>query len=101
MRELKDDLASLRIDRDAPRRSRWRVPLILLILVALGVAGWYYFGKARTVFGAVEVETVQSSLQTGSGPNAGTPILTGTQLAFGAVPATVIQGSAINPAVVA
>ena len=76
MRELKDDLASLRIDRDAPRRSRWRVPLILLVLVALGVAGWYYFGKARTVFGAVEVETIQPRVESGTGPNAGTPILT-------------------------
>jgi HlyD family secretion protein len=76
MRELKDDLASLRIDRDAPRRSRWRVPLILLVLAALGVTGWYYFGKARTVFGAVEVETVQPSVETGTGPNAGTPMLT-------------------------
>ncbi len=76
MRELKDDLASLRIDRDAPRRGPWRILLVLLLLAGLGAAGWYYFGKARTVFGAVEVETVQSSLQTGNGPNAGTPILT-------------------------
>ena len=35
MRELKDDLASLRIDRDTPRRARWRIPLILLVLAAL------------------------------------------------------------------
>ncbi len=76
MRALKDDLASLRIDRDAPQRGRWRVPVVVLLLIAAGVAGWFYFAKARTVFGAVEVETVQSSVETGSGPNAGTPILT-------------------------
>jgi len=76
MRELKDDLASLRIDRDAPRRGRWRVPVVLLLLAGLGIAGWYYFGKARTVFGAVEVETVQSRVDSSAGPNAGTPILT-------------------------
>ena len=76
MRELKDDLASLRIDRDAPRRGRWRVPIVLLLLAGLGIAGWYYFGKARTVFGAVEVETVQSRIDSSAGPNAGTPILT-------------------------
>ena len=76
MRELKDELASLRIDRDTPRRGRWRFPVVLLVLAGLGYAGWYYFGKVRTVLGAVEVETVQSSVESGSGPNAGTPILT-------------------------
>src|SRR5246127_1182779 len=76
MRELKDELASLRIDRDAPRRGRWRIPLILLLLAAIGDAGWYYFGKVRTVLGAVEVETVTSRVENTAGPNAGTPILT-------------------------
>jgi len=76
MRELKDDLASLRIDRDAPRRRPWRVLLVLVLLAGLGYAGWYYFGKARSVLGAVEVETVTSSVESSTGPNAGTPILT-------------------------
>ncbi|HKD85141.1 MAG TPA: efflux RND transporter periplasmic adaptor subunit [Terriglobales bacterium] len=76
MRELKDELASLRIDREAPRRGRWRVPLLLLVLVALAVAGWFYLGKARSVLGAVEVETVQPTIESTSGPNAGTPMLT-------------------------
>ena len=76
MRELKDELASLRIDRDPPRRGRWRVPLTLLVLAAAGVAGWYYFGRVKTVLGAVEVETVQSRVESTSGPDAGTPILT-------------------------
>ena len=76
MRELKDDLASLRIDRDAPRRKPWRMLVILLVLAGVGIAGWYYFGKVRTVLGAVEVETVQSRVDSSAGPNAGTPILT-------------------------
>ncbi len=76
MRELKDDLASLRIDRDAPPRKPWRMLVILLVLAGVGIAGWYYFGKVRTVLGAVEVETVQSRVDSSAGPNAGTPILT-------------------------
>ena len=47
MRELKDELASLRIDRDAPRRGRWRMPLVLLLLVVVAVAGGLYFVRAR------------------------------------------------------
>jgi RND family efflux transporter MFP subunit len=76
MRELKDDLASLRIDRDVPRSGRWRT--LLVLVVALGVVGVaaFYYTKAHPVFGAMEVETVQPTVQTSSGPNAGTPILT-------------------------
>ncbi len=78
MRELKDDLASLRIDREAPRPGRWRW-LIWLVVVVLVAAGSYYFVKARPAlgeFGATEVEAVQPTIQSSSGPNAGTPILT-------------------------
>jgi RND family efflux transporter MFP subunit len=76
MRELKDELASLRIDREAPRSGRWRTLLVLLIaLGVIGVAAFYYT-KAHPIFGTMEVETVQPTVQTGSGPNAGTPILT-------------------------
>jgi RND family efflux transporter MFP subunit len=76
MRELKDELASLRIDREAPRRARWGVWLLMLVIVgALGAAG-SYFVKAHPSFGALEVETVQPVVQSSSGPNAGTPILT-------------------------
>ena len=51
---------------------RWCV----LLLIAIAAAGGLYFVKARPAFrafGAVEVETVQPSVQSGSGPNAGTP----------------------------
>jgi RND family efflux transporter MFP subunit len=76
MPELKDDLASLRIDRDAPRTARWRLPLILLVLAGAAVAGGWYFTQAHPVFGVVEVETAEAKVESGSGPNAGTPILT-------------------------
>jgi len=76
MRELKDELASLRIDRDAPRHRPWRILLILLLVAGVGVAGWYYLGKVRTVLGAVEVETVQPRVETAAEANAGMPILT-------------------------
>ena len=75
MRDLKDELASLRIERDAPRRGRWRIFFVLLLLAGV-VAGALYFTRSRPAFGAVEVETVQASVQTGSSANAGTPILT-------------------------
>ncbi len=76
MRELKDELASLRIDRDTPRRSRWRLPLLLMVVIGVAVAGTFYFTKERPVFGEVEVETVQPTIESGNGPVAGTPILT-------------------------
>ena len=76
MPELKDDLASLRIDRDTPRTARWRLPLILIVLLGVAVAGGWYFAKAHPVFGVIEVETVQAKVESGSGANAGAPILT-------------------------
>jgi RND family efflux transporter MFP subunit len=76
MRELKDDLASLRIDREAPRRHRWRVPLLVLVLLAILVVGGFYYQRAHPVFGAIEVDTFRPTVESSSGPNAGTPILT-------------------------
>ncbi len=79
MQDLKDDLASLRIDRETPRRGRWRWLVILLLLGVAAAAGVFYFARARAALsslGALEVETVQASVQSSSGPNAGTPILT-------------------------
>ena len=75
MANLKDELASLRIERDAPRPGRWRW-LVVLLLLAVIAAGGLYFVRARPVFGAVEVQTITPSVQTGSGPSAGAPILT-------------------------
>src|SRR5271169_4339214 len=80
MQDLKDELASLRIDREAPRRGRWRWLVILLLLVIVA-AGALYFVRTRarsalSSIGALEVETVQASVLSSSNPNAGTPILT-------------------------
>src|SRR5271165_829366 len=78
MHGLKDELASLRIDREAPRRGRWRW-LLIFLLVTIFAAGALYFVRARAAFssfGALEVETVQASVQSSTSPNAGTPILT-------------------------
>src|SRR5579863_1685097 len=76
MRDLKQELASLHIERDEPRRGRWRSVLLTLMIIAAVIAGGAYFAKDHPVFGGVEVETVQSTVESGSGPNAGTPILT-------------------------
>ncbi len=78
MQDLKDELASLRIDREAPRRGRWRW-LVIVLLLAVAAAGALYFVRAKAVFsslGAPVVEAVQASVISSSGPNAGTPILT-------------------------
>ena len=77
MRDLKDELASLRIERDVPRKIRWGLITIPLLLVVVGVAGFYFVKLHPDLvnFNALEVQTVQASVQTTSGPNAGTPIL--------------------------
>ena len=75
MRDLKDELASLKIERDTPRRGRWRW-LVILLLLAVVASGALYFVRARPAFGAVEIQTVQPSVQSSTGPMAGTPILT-------------------------
>jgi len=74
--ELKDELASLRIVRDAPRaRRRW--PWVLVALVLLSAAAWYLFGaRAVANLSASEVEAVHASLQTPTHSSPGTPILT-------------------------
>jgi len=79
MGTLKDELASLRIDRAQPRRVRWGLWIFLILIVAAGAAGWVYVSRTKPElmnFAAVEVEPVSASVQTTSGPSAGTPILT-------------------------
>src|SRR5271170_3143085 len=46
MQDLKDQLASLRIDREAPRRGRWRW-LFLVVVLAIAAVGAFYFARAR------------------------------------------------------
>ena len=79
MGTLKDELASLRIDRAAPRRGRWGLWIVLLLIVAAVSAAGLYFVRSKPElmnFAAVEVEPVSASVQTSAGASAGTPILT-------------------------
>ena len=79
MGDLKDELASLRIDREQPKRGKWGLWIFLLLFVAAALAAAMYLIKTRPEFAnftAVEVESVQAAVQTTGGADAGTPILT-------------------------
>ena len=81
MRDLKEELASLRIERDRPPR-RWGKIIGWLLLLVIVAAGALYYVRANpsvgplAALGAVEVETTQASVQNTGGPKGGTPILT-------------------------
>ena len=79
MRDLKDELASLRIDRDPPKRRNWGMWIALLVIFAAASAAATYVYRSNPGlknFAAVEVELVPVSVQTAGGASAGTPILT-------------------------
>lgn len=73
MSELKQELESLRIRRDEPGARGRRWPLVLVVLLAIAGAG-YYFMRARPSFGATEVETIRPAVRRGA-PAEGTPLL--------------------------
>ena len=75
MAEIKDELASLRIDRDRPARSPWRRPLLLLLPGILLIAGLYGL-RARAALSGTEVETVRASVLRPAEAAAGAPLLT-------------------------
>ena len=75
MEHTKDDLASLRIDRDRPVRSPWRWPLLLLVPGLLFIAGLYGL-RARAALSATDVETVKASVLRPAEAAAGAPLLT-------------------------
>jgi HlyD family secretion protein len=80
MRDLREELASLRIERDRPPR-RWGRIVGWLLVLALVAGGALYYVRARPsigplAFGTVEIETTQASVQNTGGPSGGTPILT-------------------------
>lgn len=79
MPELRDELASLRIDRDTPRRGRGRLLLWLLLALLVVGAGVYVLRQHAWLqamdFRAIEVETVQAGVQQ-SDAGAGSPVLT-------------------------
>jgi RND family efflux transporter MFP subunit len=70
--ELKQHLEALRLNDEAPRRSRGKW-LALAVVVLLMAAGAFWWMRANA---ATEVETVRASLQAASQAQAGTPILT-------------------------
>ena len=62
MRDLKDELASLKINREQPKRRSWGLWIVLLLLVAAASAAGMYLVKTRpelTNVAAVEVEPVR------------------------------------------
>ena len=81
MRDLKEELASLRIERDRPPR-RWGRTIGWLLLAGLIAFATIYYVSAKpslgplAALGAVEVETTQASVQNTGGSSGGTPILT-------------------------
>lgn len=78
MRDLKDELASLKIDREAPKRRKWGMWIFVLLLLAAASAGMYLVRSKAMLANltAIDVEPVQASVQTTGGAQAGAPILT-------------------------
>jgi RND family efflux transporter MFP subunit len=74
--DLKNDLASLRIEHDRPSPSPWRWPLLLLVPVALVLAVVYGI-RARAALSAVEVDvgTTATAAPAADG-QPGAPVLT-------------------------
>jgi RND family efflux transporter MFP subunit len=73
--DLKDDLASLRIERERPPAPRRRRALVLGIAAA-AAAAVYLLQRAAGHLAAVEVETVRPTVVTAGETRAGAPILT-------------------------
>jgi HlyD family secretion protein len=72
--DLKNDLSSLKIDRDRPGAAPWRWPLVLLVPALLLIAGLYGL-RVRQALAAPEVETVLVQASRASQGRAGTPLL--------------------------
>ena len=75
MEETKDDLASLRIDRDRPARSAWRKPILFLLPGLLLIAALYAL-RARAALSGTVVETGRASVLRPLDDGAGAPLLT-------------------------
>jgi len=76
--DLKDQLASLQIDRDRPHgggAGRW-LALAAMALVLAAAGTWFLVGGGLSSLRAVEIETVRPSVRSGAGPAPGSAILT-------------------------
>jgi RND family efflux transporter MFP subunit len=76
--DLKDQLASLRIDRDRPHgggAAKW-LALAATALVLAGAGTWFLVSGGLSSLRAVEIETVRPSVKSGAGPAPGSAILT-------------------------
>ena len=78
MSDLKDQLASLRIDRDRPHggggAGRWLALAAIALVLAAGT--WFLVGGGLASLRAVEIETVRPSVRSAAGPAPGTALLT-------------------------
>lgn len=75
MQELRDQLKSLRIEREHQPRRPWKWILVLVLLLVVGAGGWYYV-RGNPNFRAVEIQTAQAAVIQRGGSDPGTPILT-------------------------
>ncbi|HET8946511.1 MAG TPA: efflux RND transporter periplasmic adaptor subunit [Candidatus Polarisedimenticolia bacterium] len=78
MSDLKDQLASLRIDRESARgggAGRWLALLAAALLLAAG-GTWFLLGGGIASLRAVEIETVRPQVRAATGPAPGTALLT-------------------------
>ena len=67
MPNLKDDLASLKIDASARAGGGRRLwPLVVLLLAVVGVAGWFWSTRLQAI--AVKVAPVETRSSSASGP---------------------------------
>ncbi|HEX6880053.1 MAG TPA: efflux RND transporter periplasmic adaptor subunit [Terriglobales bacterium] len=74
MEDLKQQLQSLKIDREPRSSGRWKwIAWILLLVLLMG--GFRYGMKYRADHSGVEVETVRPSIRSVSGPQPGAPLL--------------------------
>jgi HlyD family secretion protein len=73
--DLKNELASLRLDAEPPRsrRGMWVTLVVLVLIAGAGAFAW----RSRAAFAATEVETTRPVIErTGAGETAGTAVLT-------------------------
>ena len=67
--DLKDSLASLKIERDRPARRSWRWPVLLLLPVVV-LLGVLYALRWRQAHAAPEVATARAEVTAGGGAQA-------------------------------